>query len=159
MAAGLDVTVPRQTVIAVYVVLDAVAVVILIGFAVEFPLVHPHVGNKVGMVVLNTHVHDGHHHARVTGTVHLPCLEQIDIRPLDGYHRTFGIEKRTVIVVMPLHRQSGVIERHFSGTALPSGLIRYRCRIKGIVTVGRIYPVDGTHIGHAGKRLESGLCP
>ena len=57
----------------------AVAVVIDSFHTVLLSLVHPHVGSKVRMVILNTLVADGHDDGRVSGG-ELPCVTDIDVR-------------------------------------------------------------------------------
>ena len=140
-------------IIAVYIVPVpvAVAVVILTGRTVQFGLVHPHVALQVLVSGENSRIHDGDDYRRVAGTVHLPCLEQPDIGPLDSDRFAFGIGHRTVVVVMPLHLQTGVIERHLAGTALPGGRFAHLRRQRIIGTVQCDYPINRLCMPHAGQ--------
>ncbi len=142
---------PLVKVVSVQVVYVSVAVIVFTRRAVQLGFVHPHVVVQVLMIGKDTGIHDSHDHARVAGTVEFPCLEQIDVRSRHGHHFTGLVGHRSVVVVMPLQRQTRIIERHLAKAALPGGRSAYLRRKRTLRTVERNDPVDRLHMLHAGQ--------
>ena len=73
--------------------------------------INPHILGQILMRGIHTSVHDGHNHLRTVGRISvadisgLPHGQDIDIRT--GY----GIVSRSVIIIVPLIVQSGIIEQ------------------------------------------------
>ena len=101
----------HNKVITVNIIHITVIIVINARLPVQFCLIDPHVVAKVGMVVLHSLVYDCHNNAGVTRLI-LPGIEKINIstfRPRRYLSR---------VVIMPLFRQTRVIERQFVSICL-----------------------------------------
>ena len=105
VAVSVDIGRIDHKVVTIYVVGITIAVVIDTGFTVLFCFVYIHILCQIGVIYLETAIDDSHKYIFLT-RFDFPSFEHISV----GTSHSSG--NRAVVVVVPLARQHGVVERH-----------------------------------------------
>ena len=142
MLVGTDVGRVGNEVVAVDVIYVSVFVIVHTGFAIQLSLVDPEVVLQVGVVYLETAVDNGDNHILRTCYARSPCLEDI------GVGTSLGTVDATVVLVMPLVLEQGVVEGHGRGSL---GGLCHRCRRH----LDKLLSADGLVHRHALRLLHA----
>ena len=147
----VDVRRVDHEVVTIHVVDESIAVVVHTGFTVELSLVDPEVVLQVGVVDLEATIDDGHNDILRSRHTTLPGREHVDVVPCHG---SFD---GPVVVVVPLLRQQGVVERHGRERLLHPCHIGWR---HGAEALASVRLVDGyaLRILHTSCRLVKIAC-